>query len=57
MKPELMCPHCTNMDYTMLEHELTSNRLQVWWCMVCGKNFHVIVESNEPKNKGNEDEN
>lgn len=44
-KIEVTCPHCTNMDSTMMELTLTSNKVQFWYCIVCGKNFHIIIES------------
>jgi DNA-directed RNA polymerase subunit RPC12/RpoP len=47
MNQEIVCPHCSNSDERMLELEVVSNKLEVWYCGVCSKLFSLVKEKNE----------
>ena len=40
-KQEIVCPHCTNSDPSMLELVVTTKLFAVYICEVCSKSFQI----------------
>jgi transposase-like protein len=41
----IVCPHCSNSDDTMLELETSTITKQYWFCGICSKNFIIEVKN------------
>jgi transcription elongation factor Elf1 len=54
MTQEVTCPHCSNSDSSMMELEVISNKLEVWYCEICSKRFNRVIDEPRPNNKAGE---